>query len=98
MSLSINPRIEHRAKIEQPIRVRVETDANETDLCHTLNISKNGLYFVSARHHYYAGMHVHLILGYHNGDPVLKEWVGEIMRIEPRDDGQTGVAVRILIR
>jgi hypothetical protein len=89
---------EHRAKIEQPVRVRAVTDAAEIDLCRTLNVSKSGLYFVSGQHHYYVGMHVHLILGYRDGDPVLKEWVGEVLRIEHRDDGQAGIAVRILMR
>ena len=91
-------RSEHRGKIEQPIRVRTVTDADEIDLCRTMNVSRSGLYFVSSQHHYHVGMHVHLIMGYRDGDPILKEWVGEVLRIERRDDGQSGIAVRILLR
>ncbi len=91
-------RSEHRARIEQPIRVRAVTDSDEIDLCRTTNVSKSGLYFISSQHYYHVGMHVHLVLGYREGDPIVKEWVGEVLRIERRDDGQSGIAVRILLR
>jgi hypothetical protein len=43
-------------------------------------------------------MHVHLILGYRTGDPVQHEWLAEVLRIERREDGQWGVAMRVLLR
>jgi len=98
MSKTTNQRGEFRAKIEQPIRVRLATGAEEVELCRTVNVSKNGIYFLSARNLYYVGLHLHLVLGYRDGDPVLKEWIGEVLRTERLDDGQTGIAVRILMR
>ncbi len=98
MSLTRKQRGEYRAKIEQPLRVRLEDGAGEADLCRTLNVSKNGIYFVSEQNVYYAGLHVHLVLGYREGDPVVKEWIGEVLRAERREDGRTGIAVRILMR
>lgn len=91
-------REEHRAKITQPVRVHAQSRSDETEVCRTLNVSKSGLYFLTARHHYFVGLHVHLVLGFRDGDPILKEWVGEVLRVERLSDGRSGIAVRILMR
>lgn len=91
-------REEHRAKITQPVRVQSQTHSDEIEVCRTVNVSKSGLYFTTPLHHYYVGLHVHLVLGFRDGDPILKEWVGEVLRVERLEDGRSGIAVHILMR
>jgi hypothetical protein len=98
MAFTKNLRAEHRARIEQPVRVRTEVGPGEIEICRTMNVSKSGVYFLSVQNRYHVGMHLNLVLGYRQGDPVVKEWLGEVVRIEHRDDGQSGIAVRILLR
>jgi len=91
-------RSERRLKIAQPVRIRAEDFAATVQVGETLNMARNGLYVICPENPFHVGMHVHLILGYRAGDPVQHEWVGEILRIERREDGKWGVALRILLR
>ena len=91
-------RSERRLKIAQPIRVRAEDVSDTVQVGETLNMARNGLYVLCPQNPFHIGMHVHLILGYRAGDPVQHEWVGEILRIERREDAKWGIALRILLR
>jgi hypothetical protein len=91
-------RRERRLKIAQPIRVRAEDFGDSVQMGETLNMSRNGIYAVFPQNPFHIGMHVHVILGYRTGDPVQHEWLTEVLRIERREEGQWGIAMKILLR
>jgi hypothetical protein len=91
-------RRERRLKIAQPIRVRAEDFGDSVQMGETLNMSRNGIYAVFPQNPFHIGMHVHVILGYRAGDPVQHEWLAEVLRIERREEGQWGIAMKILLR
>jgi hypothetical protein len=91
-------RRERRLKIAQPIRVRAEDFGDSVQMGETLNMSRNGIYAVFPKNPFHIGMHVHVILGYRTGDPVQHEWLTEVLRIERREEGQWGIAMKILLR
>ncbi len=39
-----------------------------------------------------------MVMGYRPSDPISKEWLAEVVRIEKHPAGVYGVAVRILLR
>jgi hypothetical protein len=91
-------RRERRLKIAQPIRVRAEDFGDSVQMGETLNMSRNGIYAVFPKNPFHIGMHVHVILGYRTGDPVQHEWLAEVLRIEKREEGNWGIAMKILLR
>jgi hypothetical protein len=91
-------RRERRLKIAQPVRVRAEDFAESAQIGETLNMARNGMYVICTENPFHIGMHVHLILGYRAGDPVQKEWLAEVLRIEKREEARWGIALRILLR
>ncbi|MGB6198501.1 MAG: hypothetical protein WBF35_03015 [Candidatus Acidiferrales bacterium] len=95
---NVKDRSERRLKIAQPVRVRAEDFADSVQMGETLNMARNGVYVICPENPFHIGMHVHLILGYRAGDPVRHEWLAEVLRIEPRDEKQWGIAMRILLR
>lgn len=100
MTTPPNPitRRERRLKISQPVRVRAEDFAESVQLGETRDLARSGVYAICPDNPFHMGMHVHLILGYCGGDPVQDEWLAEVLRIERREDGKWGIAMRILMR
>jgi hypothetical protein len=91
-------RRERRLKIAQPIRVRAEDFGDTVQMGETLNMARNGIYAMFPKNPFHIGMHVHVILGYRTGDPVQHEWLAEVLRIEKREEGNWGIAMKILLR
>ena len=88
-------RREPRSKLAQPIRIRVLHADFPAETCKTTNVSRNGLYFITSTNHYFPGMTIYVTRNYHPDDPMNKEEIGEVVRIDNLKDGRTGVAVRI---
>jgi PilZ domain-containing protein len=85
-----------RVQIAVPIRIRpVDPQFNE-ETSTTVDVSQHGLYFVSSRPHYYAGMEIRLNRNPHLGELASHEERGSIVRVRALDAGKFGVAVRLI--
>jgi hypothetical protein len=87
-----------RAKIAKPVRVRPSEprDDHFEDLPISVNVSKDGIYFVSRAKSYYPGMSVFVTFPYSSPhDPMNGEYVGQVVRVEKLDGNKTGVAVHL---
>jgi hypothetical protein len=67
------------------------------EVCTTLNVSRNGLYFATSSGHYFPGMNVIVTLNYRPDDPTQREYIGDIVRLERLEACKWGVAIRILM-
>ena len=96
-----NRRTAPRAKISLPIRVRPFDSKYPEDICTSLNISRDGLYFVTTAGHflelYFRSMKVHVTRNFQPNDPANQEEIGDVVRVEGPNDGKWGVAIRISI-
>ena len=88
-------RREPRSKLAQPLRIRVLHADFPAETCKTANVSRSGLYFITSSNHYFPGMTIYVTRNYHPDDPMNKEEIAEVIRIDHLKDGRTGVAVRI---
>ncbi len=91
-------RLDPRAKLSRPIRVRTDSGDFPAELRETRDISRNGFYFVTRHSHYHIGIRVYVVMGYQEGDPVVREWLGEVVRVEKLPEGNFGIGVRVLMR
>jgi hypothetical protein len=67
------------------------------EVCTTLNVSRNGLYFSTTTEHYFPGMNVIVTLNFHSDDSMQQEYIGDVIRLERLEDCKWGVAIRILM-
>ena len=67
------------------------------EVCRTLNVSRNGLYFTTRTGHYFPGMNVIVTPNFRPDDPMQQEYMGDVVRLERLEDGKWGVAIRILM-
>ncbi len=88
----------HRVKLAQSTRLRPSDPNFAEEVQTTLNVSRNGIYFVTELKHYYVGMHVRVTLPYRPADPFNQDYTGAVVRVEPLDDGRLGVAVHLLLK
>jgi hypothetical protein len=87
-----------RIRIGQPMKIRASDpkDAFE-ELNVTKNVAREGIYFVSSIKAYYEGMRLHITVPHHNPrDPKDREYIGQVVRVEKLQEGQSGVAVQFL--
>jgi hypothetical protein len=98
MSNSRESRRTPRAKLSQTVRIRPCDIHYPEEVCNTSNISRGGIYFVSSTKHYYVNMAVYIAVNYRSGDPLNREELAEVVRVDKLDDGKFGIAIRILMR
>jgi hypothetical protein len=67
------------------------------EVCTTLNVSRNGLYFATTTEHYFPGMNVIVTPDFRSDDTMHREYIGDVVRLERLEDGKWGVAIRILM-
>jgi hypothetical protein len=67
------------------------------EVCTTLNVSRNGLYFATTAEHYFPGMNVIVTLDFRSDDATRQEYIGDVVRLERLEDRKWGVAIRILM-
>ena len=94
-----DPRRAPRAKVSLPVRVQPFDSKYPEEICATLNVSRNGLYFVTSLRHYlecyFRGMKVRVMRNYQSNDPANRDESGEIVRVESLGEGKWGVAIHI---
>jgi hypothetical protein len=88
-----------RVECSHPVRVRaVDGSADHAeDVCRTVNISRDGLYFTSGHVGYREGMRLSISFLQHSGFSASDtDHVGEVARLDHGKDGRMGVAVKLL--
>ncbi len=87
-----------RENLSEPVLICPCDPEYPEEVCTTLNVSRNGLYFTSPTDHYFPGMNVIVTPNFHSDDPMQREYIGDVVRLERLEDGKWGVAIRILMR
>jgi hypothetical protein len=90
-------RLTPRENLSEPIRVRPCDSQYPQEICTSVNVSRNGLYLVTATEHYFVGMNVIVSLNFGPEDPLHRDQIGDVVRVEKLEDGKWGVAIRILM-
>ena len=92
-------RLSRRAKLAKMLRVRPSDprDKHFEDLPVSMNVSKDGMYFHSNRADYYKGMRLFVTFPYtFVNDPMNKEYLAEVVRVEKLVGKRLGVALHLL--
>lgn len=96
---STERRRSRRIKIGQPLKIRPSDpkDAQFEDTNVTTNVSRDGIYFVSKIRTYCEGMRLHVAVPHHSPrDEQDREYLGQVVRVDPLPEGRFGVAVQLL--
>jgi hypothetical protein len=98
MQIDTNERRQvQREDLSEPVLVCPCDPECHEEVCTTLNISRNGLYFTSTAGHYFPGMNVIVTPNFRPDDSTQQEYMGDVLRLERLEAGKWGVAVRILM-
>ena len=89
-------RLTPRENLSEPVRVRPCDSQYPEEICTSVNVSRNGLYLVTSTDYYFVGMNVIVTLNFGPDDPMHREQIGDVVRVEKLDD-KWGVAIRILL-
>lgn len=90
-------RLTPRETLSEPVRVRPCDPLYPEEVCTTANVSRNGLYFVTSTKHYFVGMNVIVTLNFGPDDPIHRERIGDVVRIDELNEDRRGIAIRILM-
>jgi hypothetical protein len=90
-------RLTPRETLSEPVLVRPCDTLYPEEICTTANVSRSGLYFVTPTKHYSVGMNVLVTLNFDPEDPIHREQIGDVVRVEDLDEDRWGVAIRILM-
>lgn len=88
-----------RFKLEQRIRVRPSefTEKEFDEIRYTLNVSKEGLYFMTDNPLYTVGMRVFVTIPYNTAPGGCNlDYIGRVVRVVEMPEGNFGVAVQLL--
>src|ERR1700680_1097431 len=98
MQIAIKERRQtQRENRSEPVRICPCEPQYPEEVCTTLNVSRNGLYFATVTDHYFPGMNVIVTFNLRSDDPMNREYIGDVVRLERLEDGKWGVAIRILM-
>ena len=86
-----------RQELSEPVLICPCDSECPEEVCTTLNVSRNGLYFATTTGHYFPGMNVIVTPNFHPEDSIQREYMGDVVRIERLEEGKWGVAIRILM-
>jgi len=86
-----------RETLSEPVLVRPCDPLYQEEICTTANVSRSGVYFVTPTQHYFVGMNVIVTLNFGPDDPIHREQIGDVVRVDELDDDMWGVAIRILM-
>jgi len=88
-----------RLKVSLPVQVQ-PFDARFIDIIDVGEVSdftRDGLYFSTCMPHYFRGMRLIVTFPFGDQASAHKRFLATIVRMEDRDDGSLGVAVRFLL-
>ena len=88
-----------RIKVSLPLEVRPfdARFADIVDIGEVIDFTRDGLFFRTSMPHYFMGMR--LLVTFPFGDKISahKKFLGKIVRMEHRDNGSHGIAVKFLV-
>jgi hypothetical protein len=90
-------RLTPRENLSEPVRVRPCDSQYPEEICTSTNVSRTGLYLVTSTEHYFIGMNVLVSLNFGPDDPMHRDQIGDVVRVDKLEDGKWGVAIRILM-
>lgn len=90
-------RLTPRENLSEPVLVRPCDSEYPEEICTTVNVSRSGLYLMTSTEHYTVGMTVAVTLNFGADDPIHREQIGDVVRVERIEDDKWGVAIRILM-
>jgi PilZ domain len=90
-------RLTPRENLSEPVLVRPCDSRYPEEICTSVNVSRTGLFLVTSTEHYFVGMNVIVTLNFGPDDPMHREQIGDVVRVEKLEDGKWGVAIRILM-
>jgi hypothetical protein len=85
-----------RAKLSQHVQLLPFKSQLSADTTTTRNLSRRGVYFETSLGHYVVGMYVRVTRNFCASDPVSRQEVGHVVRVEKLKSGKFGVAIRII--
>ena len=94
-----NARRRERIKVSLPVQVQ-PFDARFIDIIDVGEVSdftRDGLYFSTCMPHYFMGMRLIVTFPFADQASAHKRFLGTIVRMEDREDGSRGIAVRFLL-
>ncbi|MGH9745560.1 MAG: hypothetical protein ACRD59_05545 [Candidatus Acidiferrales bacterium] len=94
-----NGRRRERLQVSLPVQVQ-PFDARFIDIIDVGEVSdftRDGLYFVTCMPHYFMGMRLIVTFPFGDQASAHKRFLGTIVRMEDRPEGNRGVAVRFLL-
>lgn len=94
-----NARRRERIKVSLPVQVQ-PFDARFIDIIDVGEVSdftRDGLYFSTCMPHYFMGMRLIVTFPFGDQASAHKRFLGTIVRMEDREDGNRGIAVRFLL-
>ena len=88
-----------RIKVSLPLQVRPFDPrfADIVDVGEVLDFTRDGLYFVTCMPHYFVGMRLLVTFPYGDNISAHKKFLGRIVRLEDRKDGNRGIAVSFVV-
>jgi hypothetical protein len=86
-----------RLKMSLPLQVRPldGQPIDGEDLGEVVDFNSDGLYFTTSKIHYVPGMKLIVTFPYGENAPMLREFLGSVVRVEHRWIGSRGVGVRL---
>jgi hypothetical protein len=88
-------RSEPRLALSHAVRVEPLEPSYPAEDCITLNVSGNGLYFMSPIGHYYTGMEVFVTQNFEHATPTNHRDPGKVVQVDKLRDGRWGIAVHM---
>src|ERR1700739_1535647 len=90
-------RLTPRENLSEPVRVRPCDSQYPEEICTSVNVSRNGLYLVTSTDYYFVGMNVIVTLNFGPDDPMHRERIGDVVRVDKLEGDKWGRAIRISI-
>jgi hypothetical protein len=85
-----------RANLSQHIQLLPFDSHLSVETTSTRNLSRRGLYFETTLGHYFVGMYVRVTRNFSASDPVSRQEVAHVVRVEKLKSGKFGVAMCVL--
>lgn len=89
-----------RCKITQLMRIRPSDPQKDhfEDLRGSMSVSRGGVYFQTSEKYYEIGLRLFVTMPYSKEPSAIsREYLAEVVRMDPRPNGLTGVGIKILM-
>jgi hypothetical protein len=84
-----------RTNLSQVVRVRRFDPSWPPEYCTTLNVSQDGLYFVTSEGHYVPGINLYVTSDFRPNSSINYAMAGVVVRVDKLEGVKWGVAIHI---